>query len=432
MRYRPFDLLLMLFSPLGRFQLADGILRFFWPLFYWAARGYRFLTSRATVQVAIVGSLGKTTSLRAVQAVIGVSGEQGQYRNFRTPVALKILSVPPWKRYGAIEVGIDGPGQMESLARMVKPGIVVVTSIASEHNQSLGNLENTRREKSMMVRALPENGLLVLNGDDPLVLSMKELTKAEVVTVGFGEDCDIRARNYQLDWPRGSCFEIELEGRCYQQTSRMIGRHMVYPVLFALGLGLHAGLNIESALRVLKRLPPTPYRLQIEKLPNGAYLIRDEFKSTIETIHRALDLLEDVPAPRRGIVLGDISEAPGAQGPLYRDLGERVAEIADWAVFYGKKRDAYAAGARRAGIPDFEFKKMKNDLAGAAEEVLRRLHSGDVVLVKGRGNQRLDRISLLLQGREVKCDLPHCDARTFRCENCPMRVPGWGNRRPII
>lgn len=76
--------------------------------------------------------------------------------------------------------------------------------------------------------------------------------------------------------------------------------------------------------------------------------------------------------------------------------------------------------------------RARNGLAGIARRVLQKLQPGDVVLVKGRDTQRLDRISLALQGENVKCDIRFCDARVYRCDSCPMLRAGWGNRKVVI
>ena len=432
MKYGVSDLPALLSTSFGRAQLSDGIQNVLWPVFYLAARLYRMMTCRLTSQVVVIGSLGKTTSYRALASVLGTLKYRKYYRNFKTPIARRILEVPPWRKFGVTEVGIDRPGQMETFARMIKPDVVVATSIASEHNRSLKSLDTTRFEKSRMLAKLGRDGLAIINGDDPNVLWMRTQTKARVVTCGFNDSSDFRALNYRLDWPHGSSFDIQNGSRTWHIRSRLIGRHTVYPMITAMAFTECRGIGAGRAIPSLESLEPAKGRLQTVRLPGGAFLIRDDFKSSLETIHSALDVLSEVPAAHRGIILGDVSEPPGSQGPLYREIGSRVAAIADWAVFYGGKRHDYASGARAAGMPGEAIEKVNERLVDIAANTFRRLHPGDVVLIKGRSNQKLERISLAMMGRTVKCDLKVCKARTFRCDDCPMLERGWSGKKVII
>lgn len=178
-------------------------------------------------------------------------------------------------------------------------------------------------------------------------------------------------------------------------------------------------------MAALERLPSVPGRLQLIALPNGAWLIRDDYKSPLETIDAALDVLAEVPG-RRIAVLGDITEPVGSQGPHYRRLGNRLASIASRVVVVGRSYQFYASGATKAGMARSAVINAGNSVRQAAQAVAANLKPGDVVLVKGRGTQKLDRISLALQGRTVGCELEFCNIRSPRCESCPMLEDGWG------
>ncbi|HVN75563.1 MAG TPA: Mur ligase family protein [Thermoanaerobaculaceae bacterium] len=406
-------------SRVGRVELLYAAFNKAWPLLSAVATVHRRWLGRRTKVVAVVGSFGKTTAARCVAAALGLPERQPR-DNCRSHLALAVLARTGWRGATVLEVGIDHPGQMASYARVLRPDVAVVTSIGSEHGRSLGGRAATRREKAMMVRALPGCGLAVLNGDDPEVAAMRGDTSAAVVTFGTEPWCDVRASGITLDFPRGMRFRVEAGGEAAEVTVRLCGREMVYPVLAALAVARAAGVPLAEAAARVANVAPAPGRLQRVALPVGATLVRDEFKSTLETVHAALDLLEAVPARRRIVVLGDVSEPEGSQGPIYRALGARVAAIADYAVFLGRKTSAYRSGALRAGLPPGAVAAVGHDVALASRLVRERLRPGDVVLVKGRDNERLDRISLALMGRDVRCTRPHCYFLKTRCEGCSL------------
>lgn len=408
-------------TPLGRQHLLRGAMKYLWRPASWAAWCYRRTLGRRTRVIAVVGSFGKTTTAAAIQTVLGMA-PQAPHQFFRGPtytgLALSLIRTPPWRRWAAFEVAIDGPGQMAPYARMLRPDIVVVTSIGSEHHRSLGTLEGTRDEKGQMLAALRPGGLALLNRDDPLVMTMAPPGGARIVTFGLDPAAEIRAGDLRLDWP-GTRFTLHAAGECHELSVRLLGRVMAYPILAAVAVAIAEGLPLQPALATLAEMEPRPGRLQALPLPGGAWLIRDDFKSSLETIDAALDVLAEAPG-RRIAVLGSISEPRGSQGPLYRRLGGRLAAMEARLIVVGSAYSRYAAGARAAGMSPAAMTHAASGVRGAWEAVQSDLRPGDVVLVKGRDNERLDRVGLALQGRTVRCTIEFCDLRGFRCAGCPM------------
>ncbi len=202
---------------------------------------------------------------------------------------------------------------------------------------------------------------------------------------------------------------------------------MIYSILAAVAVGLSQEISLDLILSRLEALEPTPGRLQPVSLPNGAFLLRDDFKAPLESINAALDVLEAIPARRRIVVLGDVAEPMGRTRQIYRRIGERVGQVGSWAIFItGDNFTAYAAGARHGGMP----REAVVHARGGVQEVLQALPAdlgpGDVILVKGRVSQHLERVGLALMGRIVRCELKQCAVHLTACHMCPMLERGWG------
>jgi UDP-N-acetylmuramoyl-tripeptide--D-alanyl-D-alanine ligase len=431
MRYKWHDIPALLQTPLGRLQFWEGVHYRLWPFFFHLASFYRRVICPNTRIVSVVGSFGKSTTLRAVHNTLGLHFQRLYLRNSWTLVARAVLRIRPHDRHAAIEAGIDGKGQMALYARMIRPDVTVVTSIGSEHNRSLGTLEVTRSEKAEMVRILPESGIAVLNGDDQNVVWMNSQTRARVITFGMNDMNDVRASDIRLDWPESAHFKLHLDGKTYDMKVRLLGRHMVYPILAAAAVAHAEGFPPDRFLQSLEDLTPTPGRIQPVHLENGAIILRDDFKSSLETIETALDVFSEIPAQRKIVVLGEVSEPPGSQGPIYWKIGERVAKIASRAVFIGGNFQRYAAGALRGGLPKHSVINAQRNVFNAVKALQDDLGTGDVVLIKGRDTQRLERIALALAGQTVRCDIDFCDAKV-RCDLCPILKLGWKGRRIVI
>ena len=401
---------------------------FAWPVLGSLAALRRRTILRRTTVVAVVGSYGKTTTTRAVAAALGL-GEQPLRGNSWSYLAWSVLR----HRVGSplvIEVGISRPGQMRAYARMLRPDLVVVTSVGGEHRISLDGIETAQREKSRMVSGLAPGGVAILNGDDDLVEGMAPLAPGRVVRFGLREGNAVRAVRVRVDWPRGTAFALTGPRLELAAQVGLVGTHSLGAALAAVAVARELGIPPETIVDRLSAVTPTPGRMQPVLLPSGAILLRDDFKSGFETILMALETLAEIPALRRIAAFGDISEPEGPQREVYQRLGERTASVASRILYVGHKFGPLANGARQRGLARGNV-TAHTDVHALAEALRKELRAGDVVLLKGRIDQKLGRAALILSGRPVKCTIRSCRAVLIRCEVCPLLEAGWGTRRPV-
>jgi len=413
-------------STVGRAIILHALIFRFWPLLIVPGSLYRRAILRKTRLVAVIGTFGKTTTTRALKAAFGLPWNHADANNSHSWLTRALFAIRPDVLTGVIEVGINKPGQMAGYQRLLRPDIVVVTNIGTEHNRALGTLEATRNEKAEMLRRLSADGLVVLNGDDPNVRWMAGQTSASVTMVGFSTNCQIRASDYTLEWPSGSRFTLHGCGEPLEVRTRLIGRHQVYPILAAVAVASASGLPLDRILKKLEALEPTYGRLQPCALPNGAWLLRDDLKASVETADAALSTFAEVPARNKIALLGEIWDPPGDEAQAYGRLGERAAQIANRLILVGRSADWYAAGARRAGMKDDDvLMRAGREVQAIAAELRNLLATGDVALVNDSGNYRLDRLPLILTGRQVRCRVVKCQVRYMNCPTCPMLERGW-------
>ena len=129
------------------------------------------LRKYGTTVIAVTGSAGKSTTKEAIAQVLGT-----RYRVYKSdssvsgrlslPLALGRLTQD--YPLAVLEFGIDQPGEMAALIEGAQPAAGVVTSIGHAHTDQLFSPEIIAREKGELIRALPSDGLAVLNFDDPL------------------------------------------------------------------------------------------------------------------------------------------------------------------------------------------------------------------------------------------------------------------------
>lgn len=191
---------------------------------------------------------------------------------------------------------------------------------------------------------------------------------------------------------------------------------MVYPILAAVAVGLAEGIPLADMISRLEALDPTPGRLQPVALPNGAFLLRDDFKGGEETIDAALDVMKSLPVQRRIIVMGDIEEPAKPQRQIYRRQSELIGQVAMRAIFVTASENVSVrkSAARHGGLSADGISNVRS-IRDAVEQ-LSDLQAGDVVLIKGPPHPaaRTHRPGPHGSGRPLRVDLLQCPAHVLR------------------
>ena len=424
-----------------------------WKLSLWATKVYRKSTRRRQRVVVITGSVGKTTTTRATMHVLGQKAPRWVHAGDNCFACLGRNLVrqgmhSPWV---ALEVGIGRAGQMKRYAGALQPEVVVITAVTSDHierprsawtpvekramlpllrldcGEPILSFDALWEEKATMVRALPRNGLAILNGDDAAVMRMTGETAARSLTFGLSPRCDYSARDVVL-LPEETHFTLVAEGVSMPVCAKLVGRESIRGLLAAAAVGRAVGLDFAAIVQRLEEVLPTPARMQPIKLQSGAIAICDDFKAGGETVQAALNNLPDIQARRRVVVLGRLFTPHPPVGEKYAAVGRMVAACADRVVLVGWRAQLYRRGFAklRAGVPV----ESADSIDEAVALLQKDLGPGDVLLIKAAGGQKLSRIALRLAGDPVDCPLTHCKLDNTVCQECPhARASSVGGHR---
>lgn len=372
-----------------------------WAGFYLGMAGiYRATFARHQRVIIVIGSLGKTTTTWSVLQAFGLpEGRVLENPNFAGSLGFVFLGMPLRQKTVVLEVGISGPGQMRRFAAALRPDLVVFTCVATEHIFSFRDKAHIAEEKATALASLRPGGRAVINGDDPLVREAVSRYPVAVTTYGFDEGNDFRGLDWSLDWPKGSRLRLRSAGCEQELESELLSRDSSYSLLAAWATAHVCGKADETTRRNLAGLPATPGRLQRVAARSGAMILRDDFKSTYETIPLALDVLAKLPG-RRIVVIGGIDSAPEPQKLAYETIARRIGETADELVLvHGKWNNLYKAELNRQ-VGNKASRLGKVTVVRSAEEAIAALRGtlgpGDIVLVKGRAGERLGTVAQAL------------------------------------
>ena len=334
--------------------------------------------------VGITGSIGKSSTKEVVAAVLGARFEVvksiGSYNN-EIGLPLTVLRINPDTDVAVLEMGgAYAFGEIEQLVDIARPRIGIVTNVTHSHLARMGSLEAIAQTKTELVAGLPEEGVAILNNDDPLVRVMAAHTKARVVTYGLESGADLRALDVVSLGTEGISFTLARGARSDAVQVPLMGRHSVYSALIGFAVGFELGMAVPDVLRGFAA-PGVQLRLVLTPAINGATILDDHYNANPKSSFAALALLADLDATRHIAVFGDMLELGEVEEIGHRTVGQRAASIADALYTVGPRAWMIGDEARtvRPELPTFHFDD-KEALTAALREDLRE---GDLVLVKG-------------------------------------------------
>ena len=354
--------------------------------------------SKAKV-VAVTGSVGKTSTKEMLRMILAGQGTthaaEASYNN-HWGVPLTLARMPQDTEFAVIEVGMNHPGEIEPLARLTRPHVALITTIAAAHLEAFADLDGIATEKSALFKGLEPGGTAVVPlglDQSPLMLNAAKAQGCRIVTFGTGPDADWQLKHISLS-DRASAIRASRNGQDVLFKVMSPGRHFAMNGLGALAAAEALGLDLAIAATDLGHWTPPSgrglrERILLDPVENlGFDLIDDAFNANPASLSAALDVLiaaspEDgcgrLDKGRRIAILGDMLEL----GPTEMDLHRAVAKHPNLTAI----SVIHCAGPRMRALYDSLPRSQRGEWAATAEALASRVRSlvdaGDIILVKG-------------------------------------------------
>lgn len=347
-----------------------------------------FHRKRFDIPVAgIVGSNGKTTTkemLRSICAQAGpVCATPGNWNN-EIGVPLSVLELLPEHHYGIFELAACRKGEITELARVAQPTVALLTNIGPDHLESFGTIETTFQTNSEVIAVLPEDGLAVINADDPWLAALETRLGARAVTYGLGTNCKVRIEGKDgliIDRHR-----LTAKLRAFGAFNRYNAAGAA-AAAWAMGLApdaIRAGLEAHS-----------PGMLRQEPLPHvsGASLVLDAYNANPASMRASIEAFcEEFPDRAKTLVLGDMKELGPNSTTYHRELGEWLATLDLKAVYLTGPEMKPASDALAVSKPRFQV-EYALDTKAWPSKIKTALTPKDAVLFKASRAMRLEELA---------------------------------------
>jgi len=385
------------------------------------------LKKHAVTVIAVTGSHGKNSAVHAIAQSLATRYEVLSSHidipgRFGIPLALSQLTAK--HQMAVLSFTSAHSGDMREMLRATTPSVGVVTQL-TDADDVMPSLQ--LNEARTLMASLPEDGLAVLNYDQPAVRGLAAHLNAPSITVSVDAEgrsfgADLTAYNLVVAIDKTG-FDLRYGSERYVgKWTPLLGAHQLYSVLCAVSVGLSFDVSLDDTLQALTNMTPLPGEMRPLQGTNGALLIDASANADSHTIRAAMKWLQAIrpessiretqhgqvsPHGKIYVVVGEYANNGHSISP--RDLTEDIVDVASVLVTEGESAAEVARHANALGFP-LPMLHMTFSPQDSALAIRDQLSPKDVVLITGGAVSRMERVAAeLLENPTDHQKLPRYD-----------------------
>jgi UDP-N-acetylmuramoyl-tripeptide--D-alanyl-D-alanine ligase len=297
-------------------------------------------------------------------------------------VPLTLFGLGPEHRFGAIELGASGLNEIAYTVAMVKPQVVILTNAGQAHLEGFGSYQNIVLAKGEIIDGVADDGLVVLNRDDPAFDQW--LARAGRRRVASVSRAGHVAADYKATAGAGGLLQISgPEGWFCEVRLGLEGEHNLSNAAMAAAAARELGATNEQIKAGLEQVLAVKGRLHIQPLARGWTLIDDSYNANPASIKAALAVLAKRPSPRIA-VLGAMAELGEQAARLHQEVAQYASDLGiERLLAVGPGCEGYGRGFGAT----VEICASHNQ---AVDAVLKNIQVPATVLVKGSRSSAME------------------------------------------
>ncbi|MFN7455417.1 MAG: UDP-N-acetylmuramoyl-tripeptide--D-alanyl-D-alanine ligase [Pseudobdellovibrionaceae bacterium] len=357
--------------------------------------------------LGITGSNGKTTS-KEFTAILFSQYRKTHYSkgsfNNHWGVPFTLLEEFEGAEITISEMGMNHAHELEVLAKVNEPDVVVCSVVGQEHIEHFGSLEKIAEANEEIYKFSPAKAQRIYNLDNSFTAQMYSRAQAQYPQskrIWTFSEKDSKADVFlQLKDLEMSGFTVR--GRIGSQEAEarvpVFGAHNLTNVMVAAALGLAAGLTPDQIWKALPLFKTNWGRNQLVQTKTGAEILFDGYNANPDSMKALIDNVRLIRnAGKKVGVFGQMLEMGPFASEAHRELGEWAGRAGfDYLWFYGESAPEFQAGAKASGFSkNLMISNAYED--SLATELASVLNRGDIALVKGSRGMKLERFVLACQ-----------------------------------
>ena len=377
--------------------------------------------ARADAQiVGVTGSAGKTGVKEALFAALDRASRGKAHRSLKSynnhvGVPLSLARMPARTRFGVFEMGMNHPGELSALTRLVRPNVAIVTTIAPAHIGFFKDEAAIADAKAEIFEGLVPGGTAIVPADSPHFARLRDKARehaAHVVSFGRSAHANVRLLDTIRAHNGGTLITADLGDRRICFTVGLAGEHWVDNALAVIAAVRAVGADLGAAGLALAEMEGLAGRGQRHAIPakggdgsGSALLIDESYNANPASMRVTIQELGKTPARRRIAVLGAMKELGEAEARYHAELAAPLSDAQiDRAVLVGEEMRSLAEALGKSGRGALGKRIDVAHVATAAEALAllegEAVEGGDAVLVKGSNSVGLSAVVRALAARE--------------------------------
>ncbi|WP_425361929.1 UDP-N-acetylmuramoyl-tripeptide--D-alanyl-D-alanine ligase [Candidatus Tisiphia endosymbiont of Mystacides longicornis] len=349
--------------------------------------------------IGVTGSSGKTGTKEAIKTVLSHFGStfasRGNFNN-HLGVPINLASLPDDIEYAVFEMGMNHPGEIRALTKMVRPDISVITTISEAHLEFFQSQLHLVDAKCEIFEGMSKDGIAVIDLDSPyynqVLQNLKQLSINNIYSFGTSPyaDCSLISYEYQQITQQVR-LRYSIHNTKIDIEIPLVPEHYARNYTIALQMSAILNLDINVAARQLSKILLMDGR---GKLINAKYhgqdyqIICDYYNANPESVKAALLYLKQLSGKKKIAIIGDMLELGDNSIKFHKDLIPAILDSGANRVFLVGNNTQYIYQS----LPN-EIEKIHFDNVDLLIENLSKLLKGnELILIKGSNSTQLSKI----------------------------------------
>ncbi len=320
--------------------------------------------------IGVTGSYGKTSMKFYLETLL-----RQKYRvlvtpeSYNTPMGVVITIrkfLKPMHEIFVCEMGARYVGEIKELCDLVHPHHGIIASVGPQHLETFGSLENIKKTKFELAEALPEGGMLFLNGDNEYINEMlgerkgsKAVYDSPVLYYSQKSGSGYYASDVKIS-SRGTEFTVNTpDGESERFSMKLVGGHNVINVTGAIAVAHEMGIALADLKVPVRKIKSAPHRMEM-KNHGEVTIIDDAFNSNPVGSKAAVETLALMEGMRILITPGMV-ELGEDEAEYNRKFGTYAADCCDRIFLVGRKHtEPIKEGILSKGFPEKHLEVFDN------------------------------------------------------------------------